>query len=343
MSDRSTTAEVRAMRALPAEGDMIRPGWTRHIRSRHDQTIKGSEREVSRVRPFAIMLLARICFVYSPSPRRDDNGKVIGWARKFAGPYWYPNWDELATEFGCSTRTLRDEAALLERMGLIRTEPIRERVARDGAKNVPEYVIPNVKTILKITDRPVAEDGLDEAEIADEETSGEPMKFLPLGRGRNFRPAVEVSSVAADEETSTFPHIPAEPASPDAALPVSESDSAAESESEREVQAREKNFADWLESEEANTLRRIFREEGMADEAKERTVLWRVFECQASLDVVLSRLTILRVQYDASAGLTYWPGWWIAAMQRDAGAYAEGQYRREHNLPALAQAVTMPP
>jgi hypothetical protein len=342
MSDRSTTAEVRAMRALPAEGDMIRPGWTKHIRSRHDQTIKGSEREISRVRPFAIMLLARICFVYSASPRYDGNGKVIGWARKFDGPYWYPNWEELSSEFGCSTRTLRDEATLLERMGLIRTEPIRERVARDGAKNVPEYVIPNVRNILKITDRPVAKDGSDEAEIADEETSDEPMKFLPLSRGRNFRPAGEETSVAAAEETSSFPHIHSEASSPKAAHPASGSDS--ELELDFESTNARGDFSAWIESAEANTLRRTFREEGMADAAKEREVLWRVFECQVPADVVLSRMTMLRSQFDEEPRLTYWPGWWIAAMQRDAGESAEMEYRAEHGLPIPArQAVTMPP
>jgi hypothetical protein len=341
MSDRSTTAEVRAMRALPAEGDMIRPGWTRHIRSRHDQTIKGSEREVSRVRPFAIMLLARICFVYSPSPRRDDNGKIIGWARKFAGPYWYPNWDELASEFGCSTRTLRDEATLLERMGLIRTEPIRERVARDGAKNVPEYVIPNVKTILRITDRPVAEDGLDEAEIADEETSDLPMKFLPLSRGRNFRPADEDSSVAAGEETSSFPHIHSEASSPNTALPASGSDCGLGS-GFGSTSARG-NFSAWLESTDGRAARQMFRDEGMADEAKERELLWRVFECGVEFRTLQDRMTMLRSQFDADSTLTYWPGFWISKIQRDAGESAEMQYRREHDLPALAEAVQMPP
>jgi hypothetical protein len=104
------------------------------------------------------------------------------------------------------------------------------------------------------------------------------------------------------------------------------------------------DFSSWLESAEADTLRRTFREEGMADAAKERVILWRVFECQVPADVVLSRMTILRSQYDASPKLTYWPGWWIAAMQRDAGESAEMQYRAEHNLPIPAQmAVTMPP
>lgn len=104
------------------------------------------------------------------------------------------------------------------------------------------------------------------------------------------------------------------------------------------------DFSSWLESAEVDTLRRTFREEGMADRAKEREVLWRVFECQVPADVVLSRMTMLRSQYDASPKLTYWPGWWIAAMQRDAGESAEMQYRAEHGLPIPArQAVTMPP
>jgi hypothetical protein len=143
------------------------------------------------------------------------------------------------------------------------------------------------------------------------------------------------------------PSEPIDPQSVDPLIGDHSEPSLEPSDSELELDFEVKNargdFSSWLESAEANTLRRTFREEGMADKAKEREVLWRVFECQVPADVVLSRMTILRSQYDAEPKLTYWPGWWIAALQRDAGDEAERQYRREHNLPALAEAVQMPP
>lgn len=192
-TDRSITPEIRALQALPQEGDMIRAGWSQHIRSQHEQGYElageSSKRKVTRARPFAMMLLARTVFMYSPSPDRDSNGRVIGWVRKFHGPYWFPNWQELADEFGCTIRTLRDEAKLLESLGLVRFQAMRERVSSDGAKSVPEFLIPVPKAILKITTRPTIEAG--------EDSSAEPVKNLP-GAG-------EVSSSGAGEETSAEP------------------------------------------------------------------------------------------------------------------------------------------
>jgi hypothetical protein len=108
--------------------------------------------------------------------------------------------------------------------------------------------------------------------------------------------------------------------------------------------ARSKNFASWLLTSEAKRIRALFRDEQMADDNVERKVLLRVFEAGMNSRQVQDRLTFLRSQFDADPKLTYWPGWWIAAMQRDAGESAEMQYRAEHGLPSPAQmAVTMPP
>lgn len=107
--------------------------------------------------------------------------------------------------------------------------------------------------------------------------------------------------------------------------------------------ARE-TFSAWLESADGKSARQMFRDEGMADEAKERELLWRVFECEVEFRTLQDRMTMLRSQFDADPTLTYWPGFWISKVQRDAGESAEMQYRAEHGLPIPArQAVTMPP
>lgn len=103
-----------------------------------------------------MLLLARVCYRYTPRPVHDENGRLLGYERRFAGDFWRPDWDELADELGCSVNTARAEGKLLEDLGLIRFQVIRAPTAADGARAVPEYVIPIPEAILSITDLPEA-------------------------------------------------------------------------------------------------------------------------------------------------------------------------------------------
>jgi len=165
------------------EGDIIPHGWNKKIGVWHDATkrskdenkdwVKAKQR-VWRSRPFAERLLARIVWFYTPSPIKDNSGKVTGWRRKFKGPFWQLNTAEMADALGCSSRTIRAEIDLLKTLGLITTKPARERTAADGTKNIPIFVVPVYESIIGLTK---AEE--DSSLAAEEDSSLEPRKILP--------------------------------------------------------------------------------------------------------------------------------------------------------------------
>lgn len=164
------TAEVRQFMHFNREGDVIPHGWNKKIGRWHDATKYranlaedaeidtatgkkkpiGSKKKVWRSRPFAERLLARIIWFYTPSPVKNDSGKITGWKRKFKGPYWQLNTVEMADSLGCSTRTIREEIALLKDLKLIKTQLCHAKEV-NSKKRVPLYVIPIFEGIVALT------------------------------------------------------------------------------------------------------------------------------------------------------------------------------------------------
>lgn len=174
MKQRDVTAEVKAVSELRYYGDCIAHGWSKHIGKWHAAKKRGSDetRKVWRSRPFAQRLLARVLWMYQPTPiTNESTGEVVGYRRKFHGDYWRIAFKELAEEFGCSTRTLYDELELLRKLGLVRTLAVRQAAKADGVKRSPLYVIPITQAIAKITPRPRVEKAGEETSRASEETS----------------------------------------------------------------------------------------------------------------------------------------------------------------------------
>lgn len=174
MKQREVTAEVKAVSELHYYGDCIAHGWSKHIGKWHAVKKRGSDetRRVWRSRPFAQRLLARVLWMYQPTPiTNESTGEVVGYRRKFHGDYWRIAFKELAEEFGCSTRTLYDELELLRKLGLVRTLAVRQAAKADGVKRSPLYVIPITQAIAKITPRPRVEKAGEETSRASEETS----------------------------------------------------------------------------------------------------------------------------------------------------------------------------
>lgn len=147
--DRRVTTEVAQFSKFNRDGDVIPHGWNQSIGEWHTVKMKdGSTRQKWRSRPFAERLLARIVWRYTPSPVIDDSGKVLGYKRKFDGPYWVMNPTEMAEALGCSVRTITDETKLLRKLGLIITQPVSKRI---GAKLPRNYVVPQFDAIAAIT------------------------------------------------------------------------------------------------------------------------------------------------------------------------------------------------
>lgn len=151
-SPRPLTDEVRQFANLNREGDVIPHGWNKHIgRLRTFKSKTGESKTSWRSRPFAERLLARVVWLYTPTPIKNSSGDVIEWRRKFDGPYWRIDQIEMAEALGCSRKTIVEELALLRELGLVRTEEARTRTAADGGKHMPIYVIPIYAAIIKIT------------------------------------------------------------------------------------------------------------------------------------------------------------------------------------------------
>lgn len=210
--NRPITAEIEAVSKLHYYGDCIAHGWSKHIGKWHAVKKRGSDetRRVWRSRPFAQRLLARVLWMYQPTPiTNESTGEVVGYRRKFHGDYWRISFGELADEFGCSTRTLYDELDLLRELGLVRTLAVRQVAKGEGAKRSPLYVIPIASAIAKITPRPervAAEDsskaGEETSPVASEETSVEPVKKLQPTSYPSLTP--ESSSPEVGEGTPDF-------------------------------------------------------------------------------------------------------------------------------------------
>jgi hypothetical protein len=180
---RVATPECLALQPLAGiPGDMIRSGWLRNVRSGR------------RGRPYAVFLLARVVYRYTPVAVFDNNGQLVGYERRFEGDLWVPDWQELAEELGCSLNTIRAEQRFLESRRLIRTQPIRERTAADGARAVREAVAPIAAEILAITDLPA----IQETGTAAVQETG--------------TAAVQETGTAAVQETGTFPISPSQEA-----------------------------------------------------------------------------------------------------------------------------------
>jgi len=208
------TAEVRQFMHFNREGDVIPHGWNKKIGAWHDATKRSKDeskawvkdkKRVWRSRPFAERLLARIVWFYTPSPIKDNSGKVTGWRRKFRGPFWQLNTTEMAEALGCSARTIRAEIDLLKTLGLITTKPARDRTHADGTKKLPIFVVPVYNAIVGLTQ---AEE--DSSLAAEEDSSLEPRKNLPIS---SFLPpslssstsstVVEVAAEASPNENPT--------------------------------------------------------------------------------------------------------------------------------------------
>lgn len=188
---RPLTNEVRQFMHFNREGDIIPHGWNKHIGRWHTakSRMTGEANRIWRSRPYAERLLARIIWFYTPTPLKNDSGDVVGWQRKFKATYWQINFSEMGEALGCSSRTIKDELALLVELGLVTTAPIRARRASDGTKSIPIHVIPIHEAIVKIT-------GIEASEEAPE-----PVKVLHWNNGS----ASEEPSLAAGEEPSTEP------------------------------------------------------------------------------------------------------------------------------------------
>lgn len=151
-TERAVTPEVALFAGFSYVGDLIGHGWEKHIGGWFERRGKRQW----QAHPIAMRILARVLFFYSPSPVFDEQGSVVGWRRKFAGRYWQLNPRQMARELGCSVGTLWREIDLLRELGLIWTQPARERAAEDGVKAIPLHVVPIKEKVEAITARATA-------------------------------------------------------------------------------------------------------------------------------------------------------------------------------------------
>lgn len=234
------TAEVRQFMHFNREGDVIPHGWNKKIGRWHDATKYranlaedaeidaatgkkkpiGSKKKVWRSRPFAERLLARIIWFYTPSPVKNDSGKITGWKRKFKGPYWQLNTVEMADSLGCSTRTIREEIALLKELKLIKTQLCHAKEV-NSKKRVPLYVIPIFEGIVALTkeletmptDAPDATSNNEESSYPSSEDSSQlvrknlPISYIPplSDTSSTSSPHGEIAAGASPNQNPTQP------------------------------------------------------------------------------------------------------------------------------------------
>lgn len=68
----------------------------------------------------ACNILAEICYWYRLAPIFDDNGRIIGYGKKFAADILQKSYGQLSIKFGYTERQIKDAVVRLEHRGLIK-------------------------------------------------------------------------------------------------------------------------------------------------------------------------------------------------------------------------------
>lgn len=119
----SGSAAVDAMDRIRISGNVIPESWYKEIL-----------RDNGKPYLLAIILLSEIVYWYRPTEERDESsGCVIGLKKRFHGDILQKSYQDLATKYGESRRTVKMAIDRLEELGLIR-RIFRDIELKNGTK-----------------------------------------------------------------------------------------------------------------------------------------------------------------------------------------------------------------
>lgn len=128
--------EVQGVASINRRGNVIDDGWYRHV----------THKESGKAHLVAIMILADICYWYTPSKVEDEaSGKITGYKKKFASDKLQKTYKSLAEKFGVSKNMAQTACYRLKELGLITIE-VRDIDDRQGLTFL-EPVSANIKKI----------------------------------------------------------------------------------------------------------------------------------------------------------------------------------------------------
>lgn len=128
--------EVQGVASINRRGNIIDDGWYRHV----------THKESGKAHLVAIMILADICYWYTPSKVEDEaSGKVTGYKKKFAADKLQKTYKSLGEKFGVSKNMAQTACYRLKELGLITIE-VRDIDDRQGLTFL-EPVSVNIKKI----------------------------------------------------------------------------------------------------------------------------------------------------------------------------------------------------
>jgi len=128
--------EVQGVASINRRGNVIDDGWYRHV----------THKESGKAHLVAIMILADICYWYTPSKVEDEaSGKVTGYKKKFAADKLQKTYKSLGEKFGVSKNMAQTACYRLKELGLITIE-VRDIDDRQGLTFL-EPVSVNIKKI----------------------------------------------------------------------------------------------------------------------------------------------------------------------------------------------------
>ncbi len=128
--------EVQGVASINRRGNIIDDGWYRHV----------THKESGKAHLVAIMILADVCYWYTPSKVEDEaSGKVTGYKKKFAADKLQKTYKSLGEKFGVSKNMAQTACYRLKELGLIKIE-VRDIDDRQGLTFL-EPVSANIKKI----------------------------------------------------------------------------------------------------------------------------------------------------------------------------------------------------
>jgi hypothetical protein len=127
--------QVQGIASINRRGNIIDDGWYRHITYADSQ----------HAHLLAIMILADICYWYTPTITKDEKTDVGDYKKKFAADKLQKTYKALSEKFGVSKRMAQTACYRLKELGLITIE-IRDIDDRQGLTFL-EPISENIKKI----------------------------------------------------------------------------------------------------------------------------------------------------------------------------------------------------
>lgn len=172
------------------QGNIIPPVWSKQIKFDNGKTDLVS-----------IVLLSEIVYWYRPTEVRSEDGKIVGYKKKYKYDLLQKSYDSLSDQWGITKRQAQDSLKRLEDKGFISREFRTVKMGSVICNNVL-YIKPNPKAIASITN-PSDMNSLEEDTL--EDTSVTPY-HVSTGEPPHKRDTYHVSTgegITSERDTNT--------------------------------------------------------------------------------------------------------------------------------------------